>query len=90
MDNRKTGFQSLYYLWTRLAHVAFVMQASQGPVYCRAGNTDLLSTERSLGKGSSWKGLLQHTDENETSALARSTFYENLLVSQKTSGRCLH
>ena len=90
MDNRKTGFQSLYYLWTRLAHVAFVMQASQGPVYCSAGNTDLLSTERSLGKGSSWKGLLQHTDENETSALARSTFYENLLVSQKTSGRCLH
>ena len=90
MDNRKTGFQSLYYLWTRLAHVAFVMQASQGPVYCSVENTDLLSTERSLRKGSSWKGLLQHTDENETSALARSTFYENLLVSQKTSGRCLH
>lgn len=73
MDNRKTGYQSSYYLWPRLARIASVLQVNQGPVYCSVGNTDPLSTERSPGKGSSWKGLLQHTDENETSALARST-----------------
>ena len=64
------------------------MQASQGPVYCSAGNTDLLSTERfSWKQEAPGKRLVQHTDVNETSALARSTFYENVLVRQKTSVR---
>ena len=35
-------------------------------------------------------GLLQHTADNEVSALARLTFYENLLIGQETSVRCLH
>ena len=36
------------------------------------------------------KGLLQHTDVVEVSALARLTFYENLLIGKETSVRCTH
>ena len=36
------------------------------------------------------KGLLQHTDVVEVSALARLTFYENLLIGKEKSVRCTH
>ena len=36
------------------------------------------------------KGLLQHTVDNEESALARLTFCENLLIGQETSVSCPH
>ena len=41
------------------------------------------STERFLS--SRRKGLLQHTADNEVSALARLTFYENLLIGREVS-----
>ena len=45
---------------------------------CRTGNIDMLSAKVFLP----WerKDLLQHTFDNEVSALARLTFYENLLI----------
>ena len=35
------------------------------------------------------KGLLQHTVDDEVSALARLSFHENLLIEQETSVCCL-
>ena len=48
------------------------------PRLCSAGNIDMLSTEGFLP--SKRIGLLQHTIDNEMSALARLTFYENFLL----------
>ena len=36
------------------------------------------------------KGLLQHTVDNEASALARLAFYENSLIGQEISLGCPH
>ena len=36
------------------------------------------------------KGLLQHAVDNEVSALARLTFYENSLIGQEISVGCPH
>ena len=36
------------------------------------------------------KGLLQHTVDNEVSALARLIFYENLLIGYEVSVLCPH
>ena len=45
----------------------------------------MMSTERFLS--SRRKGLLQHTVDNEVSAIARLTFSENLLIGQEISVR---
>ena len=36
------------------------------------------------------KGLLQDTVDNEVSALAKTTFYENRSIGQEISVRCPH
>ena len=48
----------------------------------------MLSTKGILS--SKRKGLLHDTVDNEVSALARFAFYENLLIGQEISVRCLH
>ena len=57
-------------------------------VYCRAGNIDMLSTVLTLKKERSI--YMQHTIDNEVSALARLAFYENSLIGQELSVRCPH
>ena len=57
-------------------------------VYCSAKNIDTLSIQGFLP--SKRKGLLQQVALNEVYALARLTFYENLLIGQETSARCPH
>ena len=61
---------------------------SSYPVYCRAGNIDMLSTVLTLKKERSI--YMQHTIDNEVSALARLAFYENSLIGQELSVRCPH
>lgn len=56
-------------------------------MYCSAGNIDMLSTDDGFVLPSKRKDLLQHTVDNEVSALARLTFYENLLTGQEISVR---
>ena len=58
-------------------------------MYCSAGTIDKLSIE-GFFLLSERKGLLQHTDVVEVSALARLTFYENLLIGKEKSVRCTH
>ena len=41
-------------------------------------------------KASKRNGLLQQVALNEVYALARLTFYEDLLIGQETSARCPH
>jgi len=58
----------------------FDVYKSSYAVYCRAKNIDTLSIEGFLP--SKRKGLLQQLAHNEVYALARLTFYENLLIGQ--------
>ena len=51
-----------------------------------AKNIDMLSIEGFLP--SKRKGLLQQVAHNKVYALARLTFYENLLIGQETSVCC--
>ena len=57
-------------------------------VNCSAGNIDVQLTEGFLP--SKRKNLLQHTVDNEVSALARLAFYENLFIGQRKGVRCPH
>ena len=57
-------------------------------MYGSAGNIDMMSTEGFSFSPSKRRDILQHTVDNEVSALARLTIYENLLIGQKTSVRC--
>ena len=47
----------------------------------------MMSTEGFSFSPSKRKDILQHTVDNEVSALARLTIYENLLIGQETSVR---
>ena len=49
-------------------------------VYCSAGNINKPSMRG--------ERLLQHIVDNEVPLLARSTFYESLLIGQETSQKC--
>ena len=74
---------------TRLVPKIDVYKSSY-PVYCRAGNIDMLSTEAFFTLKKERSIYMQHTVDNEVSALARLAFYENSLIGQELSVRCPH
>ena len=60
---------------------------SSHPVHFSAGNIDMLSAEGFFYLQKR-KGQLQNIFDKKVSALARLTFYENLMIGQATSIRC--
>ena len=59
------------------------MYKSSNLVFCSTGNIDTLSTGGLFYLQKGKVAPLEHTVDNKVTALARLTFYENLLVGQK-------